>query len=238
MACAVSPTESGEIISRFGIRPGIQTRIPRFHAGIDLKGRVGDPVYAAAEGIVDRIFLNVPVSPMRGYGNVIVVRHEGPIWTSYNHLDRVHVSTGDRVFKRDTIGAIGNTSNGKFPTLISHLHFEVRHAKPDGSIPFPGPYGRYNINPVLWLDANGLDPRTLRPTDEPCLSGARERLVSELRRRTRAVAGFGSVISWERVTEGQPAMDVEDYEPPAPERGILGPVFGVALIAAAAWVSQ
>jgi len=233
MPCAVSPTTSGEVISRFGIRRGITTGRPTFHAGIDLKGRTGDPVYAAAEGIVDRVFDNDPISSMRGYGNVVILRHENQIWTSYNHLSRKLVTEGGHVSKGDLIGYVGNTTNGKFRTMIPHLHFEVRHAKPDGSIPFPGAYGRYNIDPVLWLDANGLDPRTLGPTTRPCVPGARARTSDELRRRS--LAGLGVVVPWSDLTEGQTESE---YEPPTIFATAKSIGWGIALVGTAVAIGK
>lgn len=203
----------------------MRTGRPTFHAGLDLSGHIGDPVYAAAGGVVEHVFRNDDFTPMRGYGNVIVLRHPDlGIWTSYNHLSEIGIRAGDVVARGQRIGKIGNTTNGKFPGMGPHLHFEVRHAKADGSTPFPGPYGRYNINPELWLDSLGYDlvNMVLRPMrGVPCILGARPEKLAVL---SRAVAdrcqvhGLGDPavpVPWDRVTSDQPELPADAYEPPA-----------------------
>lgn len=116
------------------LRPG------HFHAGIDLKGSVGDVLLAAAEGYVSR----VTVSP-DGYGKVIYLSHPNGYTTIYAHMDHfnpeleayvrshqyaeesfsvdLHPEPGQfPVEKGAIIGAMGLTGHSFGP----HLHFEVR----------------------------------------------------------------------------------------------------------------
>lgn len=86
------------------------------HGGIDLAGRAGTTVFAAATGNVMYVGWVT-----YGYGNVIVLNH-GDIWTIYGHLSSYNVSCGQTVQAGQPIGATGSTGNSSGP----HLHFEVR----------------------------------------------------------------------------------------------------------------
>jgi murein DD-endopeptidase MepM/ murein hydrolase activator NlpD len=106
----------GQITSSFGIRqhPIFRTRI--MHTGIDIDGRDGDPVQAAAAGEV------LYAGWLKGYGQVIILDHGGDLSTVYAHLSRMHVEEGARVTKGQVIGRVGSTG----VATGSHLHFEVR----------------------------------------------------------------------------------------------------------------
>lgn len=152
---AVAPVQGGRVGSGFGPRHCHSRRGECFHAGWDFVGTEGDPIGAADAGTVVRTFRNEDrLSRMRGYGNVVVVDHHDGTWTSYNHMRRLIAVRGQVVRAGDQVGELGNTTNGKFH-IAPHLHFEARHAKEDGSIPFPGPYGRYNIDPAIWFSQRG-----------------------------------------------------------------------------------
>lgn len=246
MTCATYPTSSGIITSRFGVRCGIRTGAPTFHAGDDLQGRPGDPVFAAADGVVERVFPNDGFTPMRGYGNVVVVRHPDlGVWTSYNHMLRSVVRAGDFVHKGQKIGEVGATTNGKFPGMGPHLHFEVRHAKPDGSSPFPGPYGRFNINPELWFDSLGIgfNGRRLYPVrGVPCILGARPEALARASRDVAVrcrLAGLDATgpIPWTEVTRGQ---EETEYEPPTQDDGsaVSGILAGAGTLIAAVLIAR
>jgi murein DD-endopeptidase MepM/ murein hydrolase activator NlpD len=154
---AVAPVPSGHVGGGYGPRPCHSRRGETcVHAGWDFVGAMGDPVLAAEDGTVVRIFRNENLrSPMAGYGNVVVLEHEDGTWSSYNHLRSITATLGQRVRAGDQIGEVGNTTNRRY-FIAPHLHFEVRHAKPDGSIPFPGAYGRFNLDPRDWFEAHGL----------------------------------------------------------------------------------
>ena len=157
------------------------------HAGIDIAtGRRNEPVYAIRAGTVSLVSANELNSPMRGYGNAIVINHGQGKYILYAHLKdgSVTVRQGDSVQPGQQIGIIGNTTNGQFSPLpgqpveqwraearrrgynsgpmVPHLHLEVRRANPDGSSPFPGPYprspedARTNLDPLTWLADKGI----------------------------------------------------------------------------------
>jgi len=91
----------------------------RWHHGIDLDLNIGDPVYAAFDGIV-RISKRV----YGGYGQYVVIRHYNGLETLYGHLSRRDVEVGSFVKAGEKIGLGGNSGRSTGP----HLHFEVRYA--------------------------------------------------------------------------------------------------------------
>ena len=101
----------GEILSRFGARG------TRLHEGVDISAPEGTPIEAAASGRV--IYSS---NKLRGYGNIIVIRHEGKLSTIYAH-NRVNlVKEGDFVEQGQVIGKVGLSGRTSAP----HLHFEIR----------------------------------------------------------------------------------------------------------------
>jgi murein DD-endopeptidase MepM/ murein hydrolase activator NlpD len=109
------PTTSHVITSNFGYRTDPFKGTSAFHAGIDIAGNTGDPVYAAKDGEV------IAVDQQGARGKYIVIRHAGGLETWYMHLSRMIVSTGDKVSAGDKIGLLGNTGRSTGP----HLHFQV-----------------------------------------------------------------------------------------------------------------
>lgn len=105
------PVPAAKRISSFyGMRKG------RHHDGIDIPARKGSHILAADSGKV--IF----EGKMRGYGNVIVVKHDGGYHTVYAHNKRHHVKKGQRVGQGEVIAQVGNSGRSSGP----HLHFEIR----------------------------------------------------------------------------------------------------------------
>ncbi len=100
-----------EVFSRFGIRHG------RRHTGVDLPYPHGTPVVCAFDG---RVRL---AERHKGYGNLIIVRHENGLETFYAHLSKIEVNVGDWVHAGDRIGLGGSTGRSSGP----HLHFETRY---------------------------------------------------------------------------------------------------------------
>jgi len=122
------PVDSRRITSRYGWRIHPVWGYRSFHTGIDIGADYGQPVYAAADGVV------VDVGYMGADGVAIVIDHDHSIGTVYAHLSKTTVTPGDSVKAGDTIGAIGCTGWCTGP----HLHFEIRvEAKP--------------TNPIFWL---------------------------------------------------------------------------------------
>jgi lipoprotein NlpD len=102
--------------SPFGARWG------KPHEGIDLPAPVGTPVFAAADGRV--VYAGAAI---RGYGNLIVLKHAGDLLTAYAHNSVLLVSQGQAVRSGDRIALVGQSGHATGP----HLHFEVR----SGQIP-------------------------------------------------------------------------------------------------------
>ena len=113
------PVSGGNITGGFGMRenPFDEFGFAEFHSGLDVGAPLGTPVFAAAKGVV--IFSGVD----GGYGNVIIVAHDGSKVTSrYAHLSRLDVGVGSVVTTRTQLGLVGSTGRSTGP----HLHFEVR----------------------------------------------------------------------------------------------------------------
>ncbi len=90
----------------------------RAHKGIDYAAPTGTPVRATATGIVQFS------GSQRGYGNLIVLKHNGKFETAYGHLSRFAsgLSKGKRINQGDVIGYVGATGMATGP----HLHYELR----------------------------------------------------------------------------------------------------------------
>jgi lipoprotein NlpD len=101
---------AGEVTSEFGPRNG------SFHDGIDIAAAPGTPVLAAADGEV--LFSDV----LRGYGNVVIVRHRGGYITVYAHNRVNEVKEGQFVRRGQQIAEVGQSGRATGPSL----HFEVR----------------------------------------------------------------------------------------------------------------
>ncbi|MDR2152418.1 MAG: peptidoglycan DD-metalloendopeptidase family protein [Helicobacteraceae bacterium] len=115
-----TPIEYRGTTSDFGWRTHPLRRAQReFHTGIDLRARVGTPVYAAADGVVKLTRQN----PTVGYGNLITLSHAFGFESLYAHLDRILVQQGAFVKKGQIIAHSGNTGYSNGP----HLHYEVRY---------------------------------------------------------------------------------------------------------------
>ncbi|MEO5586481.1 MAG: peptidoglycan DD-metalloendopeptidase family protein [Novosphingobium sp.] len=112
----VLPASLKFISSGFGYRSDPFTGGGAFHAGLDFKGPIGAPIFAAAQGTVT--FAGVK----QGYGNCIEVSHGNGMLTRYAHMSAFRAHVGQKVAAGAVIGAIGSTGRSTGP----HLHFEVR----------------------------------------------------------------------------------------------------------------
>ncbi len=91
---------------------------PPVHNGLDFDGDFGSPIYAADSGVI--IYSGWSD---RGYGNLIVIDHDGGWQTYYGHLlDNTLLPCGSNVLKGELIASMGSTGNSTGP----HLHFELR----------------------------------------------------------------------------------------------------------------
>lgn len=108
------PTHQTRITDVYGYRP----RRRRMHYGLDIKVYVGDTIRAAFTGKV-RIVKNYG---RRGYGKMILIRHDNGLETVYGHLSKQLVKENQLVRAGEVIGLGGNTGR----STGSHLHFETR----------------------------------------------------------------------------------------------------------------
>ena len=124
------PVKTADFTSSFGVRSDPFGRGAAMHAGIDLAGPIGTPIYATADGIVTESAYN-----SGGYGNLIKLDHGRGIETRYGHLSAFTVRAGERVKRGQVIGRMGSTGR----STGSHLHYEVRI---DGRAVNPIPFMR------------------------------------------------------------------------------------------------
>ncbi|MFH0925822.1 MAG: peptidoglycan DD-metalloendopeptidase family protein [bacterium] len=103
----------GIITSGFGLRADIR------HNGIDINVPTGTPIKAANKGNVNY------VGCMRGYGNIIIIKHDNDYLSVYAHNKKNLVKINERVKQGQIIGEVGNSGR----TTGSHLHFEIRKGK-------------------------------------------------------------------------------------------------------------
>jgi murein DD-endopeptidase MepM/ murein hydrolase activator NlpD len=118
----------GQVISAFGPKPGgLQ------NDGINIAAARGAPVRAAGHGVV--VYAG---NELRGFGNLLLVRHGDGWMSAYAHLDEMLVERGAEVQRGQQIGRVGQTGSVASP----QLHFELRHdgraVDPRGALP-PGP---------------------------------------------------------------------------------------------------
>ncbi len=104
---ALSWPSNGRVIAQFA-DPG--------YKGIAFSGQEGDPVLAAGDGRV--VYSG---SGLRGYGNLVIVKHEGDFLTAYAHNRKILVSEGQAIKRGQQIAELGSTDSE-----IPKLHFEVR----------------------------------------------------------------------------------------------------------------
>ena len=88
-----------------------------FHFGLDIAAKVGTPIYAPADGVVEY------AKKKGGYGKFLLINHPFGFKTGYGHLSKYAVKPGDYVSKGDLIAYVGNTGRSTGP----HLHYEVRY---------------------------------------------------------------------------------------------------------------
>lgn len=110
------PDKQITFTSAYGVRSDPFRGRAAMHAGIDLAGPIGTPIYATADGVVER------AQWANGYGNLVELSHGKGINTRYGHLSKILVKAGQRVKRGDLIAKMGSTGR----STGSHLHYEVR----------------------------------------------------------------------------------------------------------------
>ena len=113
---SVQPVSDLKFTSNFGIRSDPFRGTAAMHAGVDIPGPVGTPIYATADGVVAH------AGRQGGYGNLVEINHGKGIATRYGHLSKVIVADNTRVRRGQIIGLMGSTGR----STGSHLHYEVR----------------------------------------------------------------------------------------------------------------
>ncbi|RZU45249.1 lipoprotein NlpD [Fluviicoccus keumensis] len=101
---------SGALLQRFS-NEGVGSK------GLDISGNRGDPVRAAAEGVV--VYAG---EGLVGYGKLIIVRHSEDYISAYAHNDRLIATEGQRVKLGQTIAELGSSGAER-----DKLHFEIRY---------------------------------------------------------------------------------------------------------------
>jgi murein DD-endopeptidase MepM/ murein hydrolase activator NlpD len=115
-----APLEFSRISSRFGMRKHPFLHEWRQHKGVDYAAPLGTKVRATADGVVEF------AGRKGGYGNVVILRHNGRYSTVYGHLRGFAkgIHGGVRVEQGEIIGFVGQTGWATGP----HLHYEFRIA--------------------------------------------------------------------------------------------------------------
>ncbi len=102
----------GKILAKYGKKSaGLR------NDGINIKAAKGTPIKAAESGQV--VYVG---SALKGYGNLILIKHRGGWMTAYAHAQKTFVSKGSDIKKGQKIALVGSTGNVKIP----QLHFEIR----------------------------------------------------------------------------------------------------------------
>lgn len=102
----------GAIIAPYGALPNGEQ-----NDGINIAAMEGVPVHAAADGTVSYVG-----NELKGYGNLVLIRHDNGYVTAYAHTGRIVVARGERVTQGQTIAYAGGSGGVSAP----QLHFEIR----------------------------------------------------------------------------------------------------------------
>lgn len=100
---------NGAVISRFASNGSL-------NKGIDIAGQLGQPVQATADGTV--VYAG---SGLRGYGELVIIKHNDTFVSAYGHNQRLLVREGQQVKTGQTIAEMGSTGTDRVK-----LHFEIR----------------------------------------------------------------------------------------------------------------
>ncbi|ORU92989.1 MAG: hypothetical protein A6F72_05935 [Cycloclasticus sp. symbiont of Poecilosclerida sp. N] len=109
------PVDKGWVSSHYGYRADPFTGKKTFHHGVDIAGKRGTKVLAAASGLV------IWAGERSGYGYLIEIDHGSGYVTRYAHNEEITVKAGDVIKQNDMIAKMGSTGRSTGP----HVHFEV-----------------------------------------------------------------------------------------------------------------
>jgi murein DD-endopeptidase MepM/ murein hydrolase activator NlpD len=118
----------GRVIGRYGTGPG-----GTHNDGINIAATPGEPVHAAGDGVVA-----YAGNELRGYGNLVLIKHPGGYMTAYAHNSSLLVKRGEIVKRGQEIARAGSTGTVSTP----QVHFEIRQGTraldPTGYLPGSG----------------------------------------------------------------------------------------------------
>jgi murein DD-endopeptidase MepM/ murein hydrolase activator NlpD len=106
---------NGSVVSNFGV-----VGKGRRNDGINIKAALGTNVKAADKGVVA-----YAGNELKGFGNLVLIKHADGYITAYAHNDRLYVKKGQKVLRGEKIATVGKTGSVNTP----QLHFEVRAGK-------------------------------------------------------------------------------------------------------------
>ncbi len=119
----------GRVLSGFGPKPG-----GLVNDGINIAAPLGTPVRASQDGTIA-----YAGNELRGYGNMLLVRHDNGWVTAYAHNSELQVARGDRVKRGQIIARVGSSGSVSEP----QLHFEIRQ-------------GTRSVDPTRYLSGQGI----------------------------------------------------------------------------------
>lgn len=124
------PVTGGSILSHFGPRPGHKA-----NDGINISAGDGEPIWASADGTV--VYAG---NELKGYGNMVIIRHPNGFMTAYAHASSIGVVKGDNVKQGQVIAYVGTSGGVKEP----QIHFAIRN-------------GKTPVDPEQYLPAGGAN---------------------------------------------------------------------------------
>ena len=134
-AGAILPGITGYVVPAKGVfTSGFGSRWGTIHAGIDIAGPIGTPIYAVANGTV------IDAGPASGFGLWVRIRHDDGTISVYGHMYDFFVSVGERVPAGMQIARMGNRGDSTGP----HLHFEIIMSN-------------QHVDPQRWLALHGIN---------------------------------------------------------------------------------
>ena len=123
-----------EITAHFGDKRTLNGKKTTQHFGLDLDGSTGDEIRAANDGRV------VMVRDCYTSGNTVLVEHGAGLITSYFHMSKFLVKTGQEVKRGELLGLVGKTGRVTGPHLHFGAHIGTLWVNPQAllALPFPG----------------------------------------------------------------------------------------------------
>jgi len=101
----------GEIVSKFGPKSA-----GLFNDGINIKAKSGQNVMASEDGIIAYVG-----NELKGYGNLVIIKHAGGWISAYAHLKDFAVNRGQKIYQGQKIGSVGDSGKVKYPQLYFGL---------------------------------------------------------------------------------------------------------------------